>query len=65
MFAYRIETTIHEDGLLIINNLPFHSGEIVEVIILSQQLSSKKLTSEMLRGTKIEYIDPFKPVVEG
>lgn len=37
MFAHRIETTISQDGLLMLKTLPFHQGERVEVIILSQQ----------------------------
>jgi len=64
MMAHRIEMTIQEDGSLKINDLPFHSGEKVEVIILSERQSSLKQTACPLRGTKVEYIDPFKPVAE-
>jgi len=30
MFAHRIETTISQDGLLMLKTLPFHKGEQVE-----------------------------------
>ncbi|GFE67794.1 BrnA antitoxin family protein [Chroococcus sp. FPU101] len=36
MLAHRIETTINQDKTLTLENLPFHSGEQVEVIILSR-----------------------------
>ncbi len=35
MEADRIETTLTQDGTLILDNLPFHIGETVEVIILA------------------------------
>jgi hypothetical protein len=35
MLAHRIETIISQDKTLTLENLPFHSGEQVEVIILS------------------------------
>jgi hypothetical protein len=34
MLAHRIETTINQDQTILLENLPFHSGENVEVIIL-------------------------------
>jgi hypothetical protein len=33
MNAYKIETTLSEDGSLILKGLPFHMGDSVEVII--------------------------------
>ena len=34
MQAYRVETTLTQDGTLTLRNLPFRAGEAVEVIIL-------------------------------
>ena len=36
MLAHRIETIIGQDKTLTLENLPFYSGEQVEVIILSR-----------------------------
>ena len=32
MQAYRVETTLQQDGTLTLSNLPLHAGETVEVI---------------------------------
>ena len=64
MQAHRVETIIHEDGSLLVKDVPFHPGEVVEVIILPQQPTSAAEKSYPLRGTKVEYRDPFKPVAE-
>jgi len=64
MQAYRVETIIHEDGSLLVKDVPFPAGEVVEVIILTQQPTSTATNSYPLRGTKVEYHDPFKPVGE-
>jgi len=37
MLAYRLETTIEQDGLLNLDQLPLKKGERVEVIILRQE----------------------------
>jgi len=36
MQAYRIETTLTQDGTLTVSNLPLRAGEAVEIIILVQ-----------------------------
>lgn len=64
MMVLRTEATVREDGSLMINNVPFHAGETVEVIILPQHTNQASQDAYPLRGTKVEYIDPFKPVAE-
>lgn len=34
MQAYRVETTVSQDGILTLENLPLQAGETIEVIIL-------------------------------
>ncbi len=65
MQAHRIESVVREDGSLIINNLPFHTGDLVEVIVLPRELSAEKHHDSPLRGTKIIYHDPFEGVAAG
>jgi hypothetical protein len=36
MLAHRLEATVSHDRTLTLENLPFHSGEQVEIIILSR-----------------------------
>jgi hypothetical protein len=36
MQAYRLETTVQQDGTLTLRNLPVQVGEVVEVLILIQ-----------------------------
>ncbi len=65
MEAHRIETTLTQDGTLILDNLPFHAGETVEVIILAQPPHVAAHTPYALRGTPVQYVQPTEPVAEG
>lgn len=62
MLAHRIEATIGQDGKLTLENLPFHSGERVEVIILTQPYKASEQNKYPLRGTVIQYVAPTEPV---
>jgi hypothetical protein len=64
MQAYRVETIVQEDGSLIVKDLPFHSGEAVEVIFLPQRSTVTQPKAYPLRGRKVVYHEPFKPVAE-
>jgi hypothetical protein len=63
MQAYRIETTISQDGKLSIKGLPFRKGDTVEVIVLTQ---NRKPTGECypLRGKPVIYDKPYHGVAE-
>ena len=64
MKAHRIETTLTEDGTLIIKDLPFQAGESVEIIILESQTHPQKANPYPLRGKQpYRYDDPFEPAV--
>ncbi|MGD2179819.1 hypothetical protein [Lusitaniella coriacea] len=62
MLAHRIEAIVREDGTVILDNLPFHSGERVEIIVLSQPHPVSQHNRYSLRGTTIQYIAPTEPV---
>ncbi len=64
MQAYRVETTLEQDGMLMLNNLPFQAGEAVEVIILVRPPVSLGQKRYPLRGKPISYINPTEPVAE-
>jgi hypothetical protein len=63
MKAHRVETTLTEDGTLIIKDLPFQAGETVEIIILERFPQPSESNPYPLRGTVIRYDDPFEPPV--
>ena len=62
--AHRIETTLTQDGTLTLDHLPFQAGETVEVIVLTNPGIQSPADRFALRGTVIEYRDPFEPVAE-
>jgi hypothetical protein len=64
MLAHRIEAIINQDKTLTLENLPFHSGAKVEVIILSRPLRETEQNRYPLRGTSIQYTDPTEPVAQ-
>jgi hypothetical protein len=64
MQAYRVQTTVAKDGILIIKELPFRAGDKVEVIVLSQEQERNQGKSYPLRGQPIRYDDPFASVAE-
>ncbi len=61
MQAHRIETTVQKDGKLVIQDIPFQAGEMVEVIILPV-LKSRTHDKYPLQGTVLEYLNPTEPV---
>jgi hypothetical protein len=62
MQAYRVETTVAQDGTLTLSNLPLRAGEAVEVIILVQPSAMRGHQRYPLRGMPVRYIDPTEPV---
>jgi hypothetical protein len=64
MQAFRVNTTIQEDGILTVSHLPLQAGEVVEVIILVQPATAWPQDCYPLRGTPMTYIDPTEPVAE-
>ena len=64
MQAYRVETTVQQDGTLTLSNLPLHAGETVEVIILVQPPVAMDRQRYPLRGVPVQYVDPTEPVAQ-
>lgn len=64
MNLYRTEITLTESSTLTLTDLPFHAGEIVEVIILTKHLTALPENRYPLRGTPITYVEPLKPVAQ-
>jgi len=62
MQAHRVEVTIKQNGTLTLEDLPFHTGEVVEVIVLARSASTPHADCYPLRGEAIRYIAPAEPV---
>jgi hypothetical protein len=63
MQAYRVETTVQQDGMLTLSNLPLQAGETVEVIILIRP-SALPQNRYPLLGLPITYVDPTESVAQ-
>ena len=64
MSTHHFETKLTEDGKLTLNDLPFHAGETVEVIVMSRSSKAKPDHQYALRGKPVCYIEPTEPVAE-
>ena len=64
MNAHRVETVVSQDRTVTLKNLPFHVGELVDVIVL--QCASKQSEEDRypLRGAPIKYVNPTEPVAQ-
>ena len=62
MSAHRIETTLNQDGKLVLEDLPFQAGDPVEVIISPRPIKSNGQNVRPLRGQPIQYENPTDPV---
>ncbi len=72
MNAYRIETTLTENGTVTLQGLPFSAGDAVEIIVLevgspregARTLATRHPNSNPypLRGKVIRYDEPTEPV---
>ena len=62
MNAHRVETVISQDRAVILKDLPFRAGELVEVIILQCASQQSEVDRYPLRGTPVKYINPTEPV---
>ena len=62
MRAYRVETTLSEDGTLQLKALPFQKGDAVEVIVLARDDTVRADGPNPLRGKVLRYDDPTEPV---
>jgi hypothetical protein len=50
MRAYKVETTIPENGVLALDALPFRAGEAVEGIVLAREDRGREAIRGSLRG---------------
>ena len=64
MQAYKTETTLAEDGTLVLNGLPFRAGDRIEVIVLGASPRSPDQARYPLWGKPFRYDDPTEPVAD-
>ena len=64
MSTFRLDTTLTQDGTLILSDLPFQAGDSVEVIIVPRKSASALQNGYPLRGKVIRYDTPTEPVAQ-
>ena len=64
MQAHRAETTVSEDGVITLRDIPFRRGESVEVIVLPFATPAASGSRYPLRGTPVTLVAPAEPVAE-
>ena len=64
MEAYRVEATVEQSGTLTLHDLPFQTGDPVEIIVLEREGPANSENPYPLRGTPIRYERPTDPVAE-
>ena len=65
MQAHRAETTLAEDGVLTLHDVPFRRGESVEVIVRPFTAPAASAARHPLRGTPVKLVAPTEPVADG
>jgi hypothetical protein len=60
--AHRVEITRQQDGKLSLDNLPFHAGEAIGMILAAEP-PVQRSNPYPLRGAHVHYDRPFEPVV--
>lgn len=64
MQAHRAETTLSEDGVITLRDIPFRRGESVEVIVLPFPAVAASGSRYPLRGTPVTPLAPTEPVAD-
>ncbi len=62
MDTFRIEKTIPKSRAITISKLPFRAGEKVEIVVKPRKRARGSNKRYPLRGTVIQYTEPFEPV---
>lgn len=70
MNAHKVEAVLTENGTLMLQGLPFHAGDAVEVIILEAKTPQQTVTPSSqpetnlypMRGKVVRYDDLTEPV---
>nr|VFJ99033.1 MAG: hypothetical protein BECKH772A_GA0070896_101528 [Candidatus Kentron sp. H]VFJ99095.1 MAG: hypothetical protein BECKH772B_GA0070898_101499 [Candidatus Kentron sp. H]VFK03840.1 MAG: hypothetical protein BECKH772C_GA0070978_101478 [Candidatus Kentron sp. H] len=64
MRVYAYEHTMKENGMLTLKNLPFNTGEKIEVIIIPHSKPNLEEKRYPFWGKPITYLNPTDPVAE-
>lgn len=64
MNTIELETTIDQDGMITLRDLPFHVGDRVFIVINKLIELKTKYPPYSLRGTTYRYDNPTDPVAE-
>ena len=63
-YAHVRDAVVRADGELHIENLPFRSGERVQVFVMRRRELDPNAPRYPLHGRPIRYDDPFEPAID-
>lgn len=63
MEAVRVEAVVQPNGRVVLENLPFDDGDMVEVIVLEANDEATRSSVNPIKGVLLKYEDPFEPAV--
>lgn len=61
---HRTETSVEQNGTIVLSGLPFRKGDKVIVIITTRPPTAPRNTRYSLRSLPVEYKNPLDPVAE-
>jgi|GEM_PF-651677 hypothetical protein len=61
---YRTEKRVPENGVLILDALPFRSHDIVEIIVRLREDKKEQKNRYPMRGRIVRYDEPTEPVAQ-
>lgn len=64
MQAHRTEMTLSEDGVIILRDIPFRRGELVEVIVRPFSAVAASGSHYPLRGIPVTLFSPTEPMAD-
>jgi hypothetical protein len=65
MKTHHTQTTLSEDGVVILQGIPFLRGESVEVIVVPLTKAADPGNRYPLHGTPVKLLAPSQPVADG
>ncbi len=64
MNAHHVETTLSEDGVITLRDIPFRRGDSVEIIVLPFTATGTSDARYPLRGAPVILRSPTEPVAD-
>ena len=61
---HRIQTKVGPDRIIVLDNLPFREGDIVEIVVIPHHSVEQGKRGYLLRGRPVFYENPLSAVAD-